>query len=148
MKIFLINIRPTVPLTKVPLIRPKGLTKGGGVLFFDIWGMFPPKRLIFFHQKFYIPTPHTHNILSIIPCVNQAQVPFTFHSFTCTDCPCSRSTRPPPMATPRSQPCRSCPLASSPGRLRIETITAATTVQIAAAFTGPDSGHPEDPRRR
>ena len=65
---------------------------------------------------------------------------------TCIDRPCSRSTRPPPMATPRSQPCRSCPLASSPGWLRIETRTAATTVQIATAITSPNSGHPEDPR--
>ena len=50
------------------------------------------------------------------------------------------------MATPRSQPCRSCPLASSPGWLRIETRTAATTVQIATAITSPNSGHTEDPR--
>ena len=126
------------------LVMPKGLTKESGVPFFD----FPLNKLVFFHQNFYIPTPHTHNIPSFILYKNQAQVPFTFHSFTCTDRPCSRSTRPPPMATPRSQPCRSCPLASSPGWLRIETRTAATTVQIAAAITGPDSGHPEDPRRR
>ena len=42
--------------------------------------MFPPKKLFFFHQKFYIPTPQTHNIPSFILYKNQAQVPFTFHS--------------------------------------------------------------------
>ena len=52
------------------LVMSKGLTKEGGVPFFD----FPPNKLVFFHQKIYIPTPHTHNILSIIPCKNHALI--------------------------------------------------------------------------
>jgi len=111
--------------------------------------MFPPKRLVFFFTKSFTyphPIPKYTFLYSL---QKSGASPFYFPFIvTCTDRPCSRSTRPPLMATPRSQPCRSCPLASSPGRLRTETRTAATTVQIAAAITGSDSGHPEDPRHR
>ena len=51
MKTFLTKIRPTVPLMEVPLVRPNDLTKGGEVPFFDRRKMFPPKMLVFFHQK-------------------------------------------------------------------------------------------------
>jgi len=36
---------------KVPLVRPNGLTKRGGVPFFDRRKMFPPEMLVFFSPK-------------------------------------------------------------------------------------------------
>ena len=61
LKIFLTKIRPTLPLTDAPLVRPKGLTKGRGDWFHQY---FPPKSYYIWHQQFSIPTSCTHILLS------------------------------------------------------------------------------------
>ena len=70
LKSFFTKIRATIPLTEVPLARPKSLTKEGGVLFFDRRKNVSTQKLkLFFTRAFYIPTwctrrmehPHTHN---------------------------------------------------------------------------------------
>ena len=57
---FLSKIRPTVPLTETPLVRPKSLTKGRGRL---VSSMFPPKSYYFLHHQFFIPSSCTHILL-------------------------------------------------------------------------------------
>ena len=59
LKTFLIKIRPTVPLTGAPLIRPKGLTKGWGRL---VSSMFSTKSLILF-------TPAISYTHLLYPCI-------------------------------------------------------------------------------
>ena len=61
MKTFLTKIRPTVPLTEAPLVRPKAWRKGGRDWFRQY---FPPKSYYFLHQQFSIPTSCTHILLT------------------------------------------------------------------------------------
>ena len=59
LKSFLTKIRPTVPLTEAPPVRPKGLTKGRGRLVFSI---FFTKILIIFTPVIF----YTHLLYSRI----------------------------------------------------------------------------------
>ena len=62
LKLFLTKIRPTTPLMKVPRVRPKGSTKGGGDPFFDRKKMFYQK-VIFSTRGLRIQTQQTHHFL-------------------------------------------------------------------------------------
>ena len=64
LKSFLTKIRPTTPLMKVPLVRPKGSTKGGGDPFFDRKKMFYQK-VIFFSPEAYV-SKHNKPIIFLI----------------------------------------------------------------------------------
>jgi len=55
LKSFFTKIRATIPLTEVPLARPKSLTKEGGVLFFDRRKNVSTQKL-----KLFSPEPSTY----------------------------------------------------------------------------------------